>query len=219
VPTPEQVPAWFSELLARELSPWVRPSEQQVAQLNQHYEVLVRWNQRMNLTTIKPGPDLLIRHYCESLFFAAHLPAAQDKISVLDLGSGAGFPGIPMAVLRPSWNVILIESSQRKAVFLRESSRHLQNVLVRAERMENLSEQADWVVARAVDPQEVLLNIPRLTPHVGLMLGEDDFSSIRHDSRIAWAEPVRLPWGDRKICVYGVSSTWNVPRETSKWEK
>ena len=207
MPTPEQVPAWFAELLARELGSWVHLSELQVTQLYQHYDVLIRWNQRMNLTTIKPGLDTLIRHYCESLFFAVHLPATDDKISVLDLGSGAGFPGIPMAVLRPSWNVTLVESSQRKAVFLRESSHHLPNVSVRAERMEKLSKEGDWAIARAVNPEEVLLNVPRLAPHVGLMLGENDFSFIRHDSRIAWAEPVRLPWGDRRLCVYGKCST------------
>jgi 16S rRNA (guanine(527)-N(7))-methyltransferase RsmG len=161
----------------------------------------------MNLTTVKPGLEMVIRHYCESLFFAAHLPAASQQISVLDLGSGAGFPGVPMAILKPHWRVTLVESSQRKAVFLRESTRHLGNIAVTAERMESLSGQADWVVARAVDPKEVLVNLPRLASSVGLMLGEDDFSALRSDSRIAWAEPVRLPWGDRKLCVYG--STWN----------
>jgi 16S rRNA (guanine527-N7)-methyltransferase len=199
VPTPD----WFSQLLGSELS------QSQIAQLYGHYELLIRWNQRMNLTTVKPGPEMVIRHYCESLFFAAHLPAGQETISVLDVGSGAGFPGIPMAILKPDWRVTLVESNQRKAVFLRESSRHLSNVSVSAQRMEHCTAHSDWVVARAVDPEEVLLNIPRLAPNVGLMLGEDDFSSIRSNKRIAWAEAVRLPWGDRKICVYG-----EVPRET-----
>jgi 16S rRNA (guanine(527)-N(7))-methyltransferase RsmG len=157
----------------------------------------------MNLTTVKPGPEMVIRHYCESLFFAAHLPATQHKISVLDLGSGAGFPGTPMAILKPEWHVTLVESSQRKAVFLRESSRNVGNVSVQAERMQTLSAKADWVVARAVNTEEVLSTIPRLAPNIGLMLGEDDFSSVRLHSRIAWAEPVRLPWGERKLCVYG----------------
>jgi 16S rRNA (guanine(527)-N(7))-methyltransferase RsmG len=199
MPTPD----WFSQLLNRELSQWLNLSESQIDQLYRHYELLLRWNQRMNLTTVKPGPETVIRHCCESLFFAARLPAADNNISVCDVGSGAGFPGVPMAVLKPSWKVTLVESSQRKAVFLRESSRHLQNILVRAVRMEDLSDHSDWVVARAVDPQEVLLTIPRLAPSIGLMLGEDDFSSIRNDSRIAWTEPVRLPWGDRRLCVYG----------------
>lgn len=198
MPTPD----WFSRLLP-ELSVL------QVEQLYDHYELLIRWNQRMNLTNIKPGTETVIRHYCESLFFAARLPAKNAVVSVLDLGSGAGFPGIPMAVLKPQWQVTLVESSQRKAVFLRESTRHLANVSVRAERMENTHAHGDWVISRAVDPEDVLSTIPRLAQNVGLMLGEDDFSMIRRHSRIAWAEPVRLPWGDRRLCVYG--STWNAP--------
>lgn len=197
---------WFSQLLNGELSRWIRLAESQVDQLYRHYELLLRWNRRMNLTTVKPGPETVRRHYCESLFFAAQLPAADKNISVLDLGSGAGFPGIPTAILKPEWKITLLESSRRKSVFLRESSRNLQNVSVLAERMEATSVQGDWAVARAIDPKEVLLQIPRLAPNIGLMLGEDDFSSIRHDSRIAWAEPVQLPWGDRRLCVYGYVS-------------
>lgn len=199
MPTPD----WFAQLLDRELSHWVRLSESQVAQLYQHYDLLLRWNQRMNLTTVKPGLETIIRHYCESLFFAAKLPAGRERISVFDLGSGAGFPGFPMAVLKPDWQVTLVESNQKKAVFLRESSRHMKNVSIRAERIEDLEEKCDWVVARAVDPVEVLAAVPRLAPNIGLMLGEADFSLIRTDSRIAWADPVRLPWGDRRLCVYG----------------
>ncbi len=161
----------------------------------------------MNLTTVKPGPDTVIRHYCESLFFSAHLPADDNNISMLDLGSGAGFPGVPMAVLKPGWQMTLVESSQRKAVFLRESSRHLRNIVVLAERMEAVSMLGDWVVARAVDPIEVLHQIPSLAPNVALMLGESDFSAISRDSRVAWNQPVRLPWGDRRLCVYGKCST------------
>jgi 16S rRNA (guanine527-N7)-methyltransferase len=207
VPTSEQVPLWFSELLNRELSQWVRLSEIQISQLYQHYELLLRWNRRMNLTTVKPGPETVIRHYCESLFFTTHLPALLDEVSVLDLGSGAGFPGVPMAILKPVWRVTLVESAQRKAVFLRESSRDLGNVSVLAQRMEIVGEHSDWIVTRAVNPEEVIRNVPRLAPNVGLMLGEDDFSSIRNHSSIAWAKPVRLPWGDRRLCVYGRCST------------
>jgi 16S rRNA (guanine527-N7)-methyltransferase len=182
-------------------------SEVQIGQLHQHYELLVRWNQRMNLTTVKPGSETVIRHYCESLFFGVHLPKAQERTSLLDLGSGAGFPGIPMAIRKPEWRVTLVESNQRKAVFLRESSRHLENVAVLAQRMEDIVERGDWVVTRAVDPKEVIAASPRLAPNIGLMIGEEDFSSIQHDSRIAWTEPLRLPWGDRRLCVYGRCST------------
>jgi 16S rRNA (guanine(527)-N(7))-methyltransferase RsmG len=199
VPTPD----WFSRLLDTELGRWIELSEFQITQLYRHYELLLLWNRRMNLTTVKPGSETVIRHYCESLFFATHLPAASAGISVLDLGSGAGFPGLPMAVLKPSWGITLVESNQRKAVFLRESARHLPNVSVSDRRIEEVSAKADWVVARAVDPGEVLKAIPRLALNVGMMLGADDFSSVESDSRIAWHEPVRLPWGDTKLCAYG----------------
>ena len=194
-------PDWFSELLGPGLSP------SQIAQLFAHYELLLQWNQRMNLTTVKPGPEMVIRHYCESLFFAAHLPAANPGISVVDVGSGAGFPGIPMAILKPEWRVILVESVQRKSVFLRESTRTLTNISVFNQRIEDVASKVDWLVARAVDPEEVLLQVPRLAPNIGLMIGEEDFSVIRTNSRIAWSEPLRLPWGDRKLCVYGRCST------------
>jgi len=160
----------------------------------------------MNLTTVEPGEETVIRHYCESLFFTAHLPVIGENISVLDAGSGAGFPGVPMAVLKPSWNVTLIESNQRKAVFLRESARYLPNVSVSTARMETAQAHGDWIVARAVDPVEVLKNVPRLAPNVGLMLGEADYSAIRSAFQIAWADPVRLPWGDRRICAFGRST-------------
>jgi 16S rRNA (guanine(527)-N(7))-methyltransferase RsmG len=199
VPTPD----WFSQLLNRELSQWIDLSKLQMDQLYQHYELLLRWNERMNLTTVKPGADMAIRHYCESLFFGAHLPATQERISVLDLGSGPGFPGIPMAVLKRDWQITLVESSRRKSVFLRESSRLLPNVSVLADRMEAVSPWGDWAVARAINPKEVLSQVPRLAVNVGLMLSEEDFLTIQSDSRIAWASPVRLPWGDRKLCVYG----------------
>jgi 16S rRNA G527 N7-methylase RsmG len=153
---------------------------------------------------------------------------------VLDLGSGAGFPGVPLAVLQPQWSVTLVESVQKKAVFLREATRHLSNISVLAQRMEDMGvnvlakgmedvgvnalaqgvedvdARADWVVARAVDPQEVIASVPRLAPNIGLMIGDEDVSRVTAESRIAWQAPVRLPWGDRRLCIFGRCSTWNV---------
>jgi len=191
------IPDWFSQLVQDYLS------EPQTEQLYRHYETLLRWNERMNLTTVKPGPEMVLRHYCESLFFAAHLPAQKSAISVLDLGSGAGFPGVPMAILRPFWSIKLVESNQRKAVFLRESTRHINNIAVLANRIETIAALADWVVSRAVDLETILVAAARLAPNVGLMLSEEDFSSLHDDFGIAWAEPIRLPWGNRKLCAYG----------------
>jgi len=200
------VPGWFRETLEKELSAWATLFDVQVSQLYEHYVLLERWNKKINLTTVEPGPQMVIRHYCESLFFAAHLGASGGSIA--DIGSGAGFPGIPLAILKPECKVTLVESHQRKAVFLKETTRTLGNVSVTAVRAEGLTSAGyDWLVARAVKPRDVVALIPRLAPNIGLMLGEDDFPDIKTAKHVAWSEPVRLPWGDRRICVYGTSST------------
>lgn len=207
-------PESFDELIHQELDPWITLSQLQVAQLRIHYDLLVRWNKKMNLTTVKPGREMVVRHYCESLFFAQHIPAEADSaVSLIDVGSGAGFPGIPVAVLRPTWEVTLVESNQRKCVFLRESTRHVQNVAVLAKRIEEVEDRGEWVVSRAVDPQEIVSNVPRIANNIGLMLSEQEFLEMKSQQDIAWSEPIRLPWGDRRLCVYG--STWNKDEDCS----
>lgn len=207
------VPSWFAGTLSE-----FHLLDQQLLSLYQHYEVLIRWNQRMNLTSLRPGPDMVRRHYGESLFFASHLPGS--PVSLADIGSGAGFPGIPIAVLQPNCRVTLIESRHKKAVFLKESTRGILNIAVVAERAEDIEGNFDWIVSRAVDPRAVLSLVPRLAAHIGLMLGESDIPEVKKRSDIAWSDPIQLPWGDQRFCVYGCS-TWNllgdVPRET--WEK
>jgi len=199
------VPAWFRETLEKELSPLLALSDIQIAQLYDHYALLDRWNKRINLTTVEPGPEMVIRHYCESLFFAAHLGLGEG--SVADIGSGAGFPGIPLAILKPERSVTLVESHQRKAVFLREATRTLGNVSVVARRAEDVRANFDCLVSRAIKPMDVVALIPHLALNIGLMLGEEDFLDIKTVKHVAWSEPVRLPWGDRRICVFGTCST------------
>lgn len=194
---------WFGDLLERELQAWIKLSGRQIDQLYSHYRLLKLWNERINLTSVKPGPEFVIRHYCESLFFGVNFPGTPSELRIGDLGSGAGFPGVPLAILQPRWHVSLIESNHRKAVFLRESTHGLGNLSVIAERAEQIDSRFDWLVSRGVSADEVLQNLPRLASRLGLMLGEADFSTIKSRFGIAWAEPVRLPWGLRRICAYG----------------
>jgi len=188
----------FAELLRSHLAGSVEPSEPQIELLSEHYELLVRWNARLNLTSIRNLEDAVVRHYCESLFFAHHLPEGAAK--VLDFGSGAGFPGIPMAILRPELQVTLAESHQRKAVFLRECSRELRNVTVSAKRAEELPSGFDWVVARAVDPASVLKVAPKLARCVGLMIGRADTPDC---AGFVLKKEIAIPWGDNRVCIYG----------------
>jgi len=181
----------FAELLIRHLGGRVTINEEQISALDRHYQLLVRWNQVLNLTSIRNTEEAVIRHYCECLFFASLLP---DSGRVLDLGSGAGFPGVPVAVLHPKMRVTLLESHQRKAVFLKEATRDLANVDVVPKRAEDTSGTWDLVVSRAVDPQEVLRQAPRLASRIGMLVGGAD--SLLFDER------TKLPWGDDRWAVF-----------------
>ena len=192
----------FKELLASEFRRFRELSEEQLQALEQHYTLLLSWNRRLNLTRITELGDAVCLHYAESLFLGTVLP--QGSFAVGDLGSGAGFPGIPIAILRPELQVTLIESDRRKAVFLREATRRLGNVVVFCGRFEDYPARFEWAVCRAVDPIEVLGC--RISPNSAVLM-----SSGRV---LESAEVIKSPWGkDRLIRV----SRDTVSRETFGW--
>jgi 16S rRNA (guanine(527)-N(7))-methyltransferase RsmG len=143
----------FRELLVRRVSGFCELSTAQLDQLQQHYELMLRWNKTINLTRIERIEEAIDRHYAESLFLGANLPSG--PLTIADVGSGAGFPGIPIAILRPDVSMSLIESHQRKAVFLKESARVLPNVTVIAKRAQDVVQEFDWVISRAVSWQDL----------------------------------------------------------------
>jgi 16S rRNA (guanine527-N7)-methyltransferase len=192
----------FAGALAEVFGPFGRLSGDQVAELSRHYGLLVRWNKTVNLTSVSGLEETVVRHYCESLFLGLQLPAA--SVSVLDVGSGAGFPGIPMAILRPDCRFTLAESHQRKAVFLREATRHLARVRVAAGRAEELGETFDWVVSRAVKWSGVVgLSATRRAGALGLLLGRDDAEEVLNKDEFAWLPAIPLPWGKRRVVMIG----------------
>jgi 16S rRNA (guanine527-N7)-methyltransferase len=112
--------------------------------------LLQKWNARTNLTAIRDEEGILSRHFLESILCAHKLP--QGIVSLLDFGSGAGFPGIPIALIRPEISVTLAESQNKKAAFLREAVRTLGlNTKVHSARAETLPITFDAVTLRAVD--------------------------------------------------------------------
>ncbi len=184
----------FRELLASEFALYGRLSTVQLDQLEQHYDLLVRWNKRINLTRIIVLEDVVRLHYCESLFLAKALPPT--PLRIVDVGSGAGFPGIPVAVLRPDCSIDLVESHQRKAVFLREASRSFSNVRVVPQRAETLDPRYDWVIARAVRPADVVAS--GLAANMALLLGDEDAGGFS-------ANVKSIPWGiNRKLVMFHV---------------
>jgi 16S rRNA (guanine(527)-N(7))-methyltransferase RsmG len=196
----------FAELLRERLRGIVEVSAEQIAALEAHYELLVRWNKTVNLTTITSLEEAVERHYCESLFLGAHLPAG--SLRVVDVGSGAGFPGFPVAILRPDCTVALVESHQRKAVFLREASRKVGNVRVIAKRAEEVEEEFDHLISRAVSYEDLRGSLKRLAPIADLLTGAE----VPADLGMDWEAAVAAPWGKARFLRIGRRK---VSRETS----
>ena len=153
------MPVPSEEQIAELLAPYLAVSSELLPKLVKYLDLLLRWNTRTNLTAIREPEEIVRRHFGESLFAASHL--GPEVPTLLDLGSGAGFPGIPIALLRPEIAVTLAESQNRKATFLREVARTLSltNVAVWAGRTEEMpsDRRFDTVALRAVDKMAAAL--------------------------------------------------------------
>lgn len=112
-----------------------------LALLEAYREILLLWNSKMNLASLQSDLDLPVRHFIDSLTLLPHLPPGPG--SLLDIGSGAGFPAIPIRIFRNDLHVTLLEASRKKCSFLKELSRRLglQDVTVLNSRLEELLRQ------------------------------------------------------------------------------
>ena len=187
----------FPDLLRARLPAAAPLSEELVAQLVRHCELMLKWNRTLNLTRIDRLDEVVERHYCESVFLARHLPPSGR---IVDIGSGAGFPGIPVAVLCPGSAVTLVESHQRKAVFLKEAARQLPNVRVLACRAEAVRERFDWAISRAVSYEDLRGPLKALAANAALLTGLDEPPA---SLGFSWEEPILLPWGTARFLRIG----------------
>jgi 16S rRNA (guanine527-N7)-methyltransferase len=176
-------------------------SGDQITRLFGHYMLFRHWNSVLNLSSIADFESVVVRHYCESLFLSAKLPAL--PFSVADVGSGAGFPGIPVAVLHPEARVYLVESRQRKAAFLKEATRAMPNVEVRCQRAKDVCQGFDWLVSRAVAWEELRPVVLKTAAQVGLLSSLTDSTRIIADRHIVWRDPLPLPWGRQMVLLLG----------------
>jgi 16S rRNA (guanine(527)-N(7))-methyltransferase RsmG len=188
----------FRTVLLREWSPFGVLSEAQVAALERHYEMLLRWNRVLNLTRVGDLEEIVRMHYCESLFLGVSLPPG--AMEVADVGSGGGFPGVPLAVARPECRVTLIESDRRKAVFLREACAAVSNIAVFEGRAQEVRNRFDWVVSRAVSPGEILKL--DLSPNVALLTSTAQLVNLRKPFCI-----INSPWGSHRVIAFHVKQS------------
>ena len=119
----------FAQRLSRRLGlASLEISDFQLRQLERYYELLRKWNRRVNLTSLDLhgyAPETLDRLFVEPLVASSLLGDSEGTLALVDLGSGGGSPGIPMGIARPAMRVTLVESRERKSAFLREACREV----------------------------------------------------------------------------------------------
>lgn len=225
------VPARIASLLAPFLAP-DSLSEQQLAQVSTYVDLLLKWNARINLTSVRQPEEIVTRHFGESFFAARQLLMPTPGIVIpsgartgeagtgqsrdlgfsdlIDLGSGAGFPGLPMKLYAPALAVTLIESNQKKATFLREVIRALTltTINVFTGRAEDFPGAAALVTLRAVEkPQRALAAAARLVSPAGrlaLLIGASQAGEAQGLlPGFSWADPVSLPGSSNRIILTG----------------
>jgi len=173
-----------------------------------YYSLFIRWNERLNLSAIRDEQGILSVHFLESIAVARCLP--NGITCLLDFGSGAGLPGVPIAICRPEIEVTLAESQGKKAAFLEELLRVLGlNANVHAGRAETLGAVFDCVILRAVDrmPKSVEAAVNLVSPNgwLTLMTTAAEFERLKDAAgpQFHWAEPKRLPNSDSRILALG----------------
>jgi len=188
------------------------------AQLQTYLDLLLRWNARINLTAVRDPEEIVTRHFGESLFAArllrdagAFASCAGVSPTLADLGSGGGFPGIPIKLLAPQVEVTLIESQNKKATFLREVIRTLdvEGVDVFSGRAENLNRRATIVTMRAVERFErtlpVAASLVAQTGTLCLLIGEGHAEAVPDTlgSRWRFGAGVPIPQSTGRIVLVG----------------
>ncbi len=216
--------------MARSLSSNQGPEEAaalstlQLGLISIYIDILLRWNARINLTAVREPEQIVTRHFGESLFAARLLfprsgvvgasGFSRETPHVIDVGSGAGFPGLPIKIWAPEVQLTLIESNHKKATFLREVVRTLDlvNVDVFAGRAENFSGgKGDVVTLRAVERFESALPLAaalmRPQGRLAVFAGKSQLRTIHEGlCGLKWREAVSLPLSDSRLVMVGVKN-------------
>jgi len=186
----------------------------QVVLIQQYMAILQRWNEKLNLTAIRDPLEILYRHFCESMYAAVAVPIESGRLA--DIGSGAGFPGIPMKILRPDVELFLVESNIKKGTFLAEVVRELElsGTRVLIGRYEELFEELaplDYVCSRALGefgPFLAWAACDRLTAHhVLLWIGGRDLQEILKSPNWEWQEAIPVPKSLQRYLLVGTKTT------------
>lgn len=196
--------------IARLLRLYAEIGARQLELTSIYIDILLKWNSKINLSAIREPDEIVCRHFGESFFVAAQLITNGWIGSVIDVGSGAGFPGLPIAIYSPGAAVTLIESQGKKAAFLNEVifALGLKNAKVFRGRAEEFSGSVDLVTLRAVEKFSEVLPAAEVLARAGgrlaLMIGSSQVAEAKQVSvRVDWQDPVQVPGGKSRVLLMG----------------
>ena len=187
----------------------IEATTEQIALIQRYMSLLLAWNEKINITAIRDPLEMLYRHFCESMYAAVAVPLQGGRLA--DVGSGGGFPGLALKIIRPELQVFLIESNVKKATFLAEVVRELAlDARVLVSRYEELGEEitpVDFVCSRALGEFERFLNwagSERVTAsQVVLWAGGRDVEEIKKIRGWGWREPIPIPHSLQRFLLVG----------------
>lgn len=198
--------------IAHALSPYSTASLSgfQLISIARYVALLRKWNETIPLTSIEDEREMVARHFGESIFAASILPMGSGRLA--DVGSGAGFPGLPLKIAFPELSVTLLEPNIKKCAFLREVQTELamadvETVRIRYEEFGARPNSFDFICARALGGYKRLLQWSKTLlgeqGRVVLWLGMDDSTLISRTKGWVWELPVKIPESRRRVVLVG----------------
>jgi 16S rRNA (guanine527-N7)-methyltransferase len=197
--------------IGRALAPYIpKPlADDQLAAIGTYVALLKKWNKTISLTSIVGDADVVARHFGESLFAASLLPMSRGRLA--DVGTGGGFPGLPLKIAFPELQLTLIEPNVKKCAFLKEirATFELPGVEIVRKRYEDLGATGyfDFVCCRALGGYKRLLQWSRrvLNPdgQVVLWLGIEDANLLCRTKNWHWGLPAPIPESRRRVVLTG----------------
>lgn len=206
----------------------IKFTEEQIEKFYQYMNMLLEWNEKINLTAIVEPKEVILKHFIDSLTINKYL---KENSTLADVGTGAGFPGIPLKILRPDIKITLVDSLNKRINFLNEviEKLNLENIVTVHSRIEdfgknkNYREKFDYVTARAVANlavlSEYLIPIAKIGGKCVCMKGnnvEDEITSAKNaisvlGGKLESVDEFKLPNSDISRNVIVLSKVKNTP--------
>jgi len=197
--------------IASRLAPFcARLSDDALMAVSKYIDLLRLWNHKVSLTTIEEPLEIVARHFGESIFIGNLVNFSYGRLA--DVGSGAGFPGLPLKIAFPELEIFLIEPNIKKCAFLTEvmTELNLRGVQIIRKQYANIGSEIgkfDFICSRAIGNYKNLLRWARgrldLGGRVILSVGLEDSIQMSREEGWIWETPIRLPESRKRMIVVG----------------